>query len=476
MLARLVCLAYFIVLALSAVPARADMAGARDALARGDASTAFHEYEKLAQFGNATAQVNAGTMLLAGQGVAPDRVSGAAWLIVAKENTQQPKSTPEIEATLSALSAEQMSAARALADRRAHEIATVLPKPRAPLPNTATDHNLNLPRRWDPFNKTVERQLLRAPVVLGWVVMRVIVDADGAPVDAWVPEVVPGVDLARAALAGVRTMSFGPAAVGGQHVASSFMFTSSRLRNDIQGYDRALQVYFDKSRHSAEAGNLADRYALARTSIWFPQLSPATVDLDKAHVWMRELANDPNQALAMYVLPDTTTKAAGSAVDMPFEEQEQWRLRSAQAGFAPAQLDMALMCWGERASDSMERARHWLESASAAGFPPASRYLAALLLSPKYRDTDGPHALALIDALLQNEQYADDPDTWQLVADAYAVQGNFQQAIAHQSHAIALLPKRSPRAPRFAAHLASFQNNAVIDDELLTIPAAAAYH
>jgi hypothetical protein len=475
MLARLTRLAYLFTFAILAMPALADMRSAGDMLARGDAAGAFEEYEKLARFGSSAAQFSAGTMLFAGQGITQDRVSGAAWLILAKENAWQPVSAPGTDDESKGLSAEQMSAARALADRRAHDIAALLPKQVAKLPNTASDHFLNLPRRWDSYYRTVERKLIRTDIAMGWAVVRVIVDADGVPVDAWTLEAVPGEDFARAALAGVRTMRFGPAAFEGRHVAASFIFTSNRTGPPPDPNNHVFQEYFAKSRRSAEAGNKADRYSLARTSVRFPDLSPAIVDLDTARAWLRELGNDPNQSVAMFFLPDAFTKALGSDVDMPLDEQHQWRVRSAQAGFAPAQLDMALRCWGERAPDSMERARQWLESASAAGFSAASRYLAALLLSPKYRQTEGARALALVEPRLHEQIYEEDPDTWQLVADAYAVQGNFPEAIAHESHALALLPKRSSRAPRFAAHLGSFKSNAPIDDELLTIPPAATY-
>jgi TonB family protein len=468
-------LAYLVTLATLAVPALADMRSASDMLARGDAAGAFKEYEKLAQFGNATAQFNVGTMLLKGQGTPEDIVSGAAWLLVAKENAP-PKSLPATDAVLDALSEEQASAARELANKRERDATALLPALAADVPNTPADHYSKVAAKASPqFYRILDDALRAYHIALGWAVVRVVVDPDGELVDVWVTEAGPRRQVEVAAAAAVRTMRFLPAAARGRSVASSFRFRLERVEKGVSAKDPKLKESFAEIRSAAAAGDPASRLALARTSMMFRELSPAILDMDRAEAWIRELANDPEQAEAMYVLPDVQYQPESLDSRMPRAEIHQWTLRSAQAGFAPAQLDMALMCWGERAADSLARARPWLESAAAAGFPAASRYLAALLLLPQYRQQEGARALQLVKPQLESPLYEQDPDTWQLTAAAYAAQGNFREAIAHESHAIALLPKKSLRAPGFAAHLAAFQSNALIEDELLTIPAAAAY-
>ena len=73
----------FLVLALTAPAAAADMAAGREAYQREDYAAALNQWRPLAERGNAEAQTNLGVLHNHGQGVARDRVAAAKWYLKA---------------------------------------------------------------------------------------------------------------------------------------------------------------------------------------------------------------------------------------------------------------------------------------------------------------------------------------------------------------------------------------------------------
>ena len=66
-----------------AVPAWADYKAGEDAYNRGDYATAVHEWRPLAEQGDASAQVNLGTLYVNGQGVSEDYQQALYWFRLA---------------------------------------------------------------------------------------------------------------------------------------------------------------------------------------------------------------------------------------------------------------------------------------------------------------------------------------------------------------------------------------------------------
>ena len=66
-----------------AVPAWADYKAGEDAYNRGDYATAVHEWQPLAEQGDASAQINLGTLYVNGQGVSKDYQQALYWFRLA---------------------------------------------------------------------------------------------------------------------------------------------------------------------------------------------------------------------------------------------------------------------------------------------------------------------------------------------------------------------------------------------------------
>jgi hypothetical protein len=304
-----------------------------------------------------------------------------------------------------------------------------------------------------------------------WTMVRVVVDEEGEPRDLWSIENAPTNDFGLGVLQASRLLHYRAALQDGQHVPASFLFVTKHELEDVSATNPEMKPYFQPLLRNAAAGDKASRYALARMAAAFPGLRPA-VPAEKALAWIRELASDPEQGAAMYFMPDTIVHSGLPKVSR--QEDFEWRVRSARAGFGAAQLDLALMCWGEHTAESLVHAGRWLAPAVSGGYAPAAKYFSALLLTPEYPERDAAKALEIIRPLLQNPMYEHDADAWQIAAAAYGAVGQREQAVKHQFRAMTFVKNAKARA-RYDANLASLQAGKPIETPLLAIPPAGYY-
>jgi hypothetical protein len=169
--------------------------------------------------------------------------------------------------------------------------------------------------------------------------------------------------------------------------------------------------------------------------------------------------------------------ARGNTVnpEAPFEFMVAERaplLASAQLGFTPAQIAMALNSWAERTADGYERARKWL--AVAGGTPEADKYMAALLLShPTDPATDARKARDLATAVSKTGYGRQDPDLWQILAATHAANGDFGAAVRAQKEAARWARFFRWPPDEFEKRLEEYRERRAVSDEIVTIPTVA---
>jgi tetratricopeptide (TPR) repeat protein len=148
-------------------------------------------------------------------------------------------------------------------------------------------------------------------------------------------------------------------------------------------------------------------------------------------------------------------------------------LKSAQAGSSAAQVLVALDSWAEQTEAGYARARHWLEQAVKAKDPSAPKYLAALLVGHSTNPADWKVARDL--AMAAKGEWHDkfDPDSWQILAAASGLMGDFPAALKAQNRAIELAALVGWPTDALERRLAAYRDSRIVKDEIVVIPAVA---
>lgn len=196
--------------------------------------------------------------------------------------------------------------------------------------------------------------------------------------------------------------------------------------------------------------------AAAQTRLGYMHLHGDGVERDPAlaRQWFGEAARQGDRSAQVHLgwLHD---RGIGGSADP--ERAYRWYRRAAERDDPTAQLNLALLYrFGRGVDADVHRARHWFERAAETGSESARGELAWLLATaedPKVRDPDRAIELA-------REAVASSPSaSWlDTLAAALATSGRFEDAIAVQQQALAILAEESPaeallEGPRRSAYL-----------------------
>jgi TPR repeat protein len=156
---------------------------------------------------------------------------------------------------------------------------------------------------------------------------------------------------------------------------------------------------------------------------------------------------------------------SGRNVEQDFEQGLQWLRKAAAQQHGQAQNQLGLLhLTGAGVSMDCGLAIHWFSQVgdkSDAHLQARSNLAWVLATCPSDAARDGQRALKIIQPLIKGKQ-RDNPSLLDTLAAALAETGQFEQAIAIQQQALALLEKQAApgqRGERFNARLQSYRNH-----------------
>jgi tetratricopeptide (TPR) repeat protein len=294
-----------------------------------------------------------------------------------------------------------------------------------------------------------------------------LLDETGQVRDAFLTESIPSRNLSATTVDELRQKKWTAALTPGGPVPGRFAF---RLKYILQQYSGSLGTIAGRLRRAADGGDAASQYILSR--LLLANVDFRKSDLDGELLLQSAAAAGERRAMLERGLLTGEIKA-GVDPAVTLAEQRQWQLKAAQAGSGAAQLLVALDSWAERTDQGYARARHWLELANKQSEPGSDKYLAALLVSHSKDAADWKKARKLADTASHGWRDRHDPDTWQILAAASSLNGDFKGAIEAQTKAIALAEKYDWIRSALDVRLAAYQASRPVTDEMVVIPIIA---
>jgi TPR repeat protein len=419
---RITAAALFAAAFLGGTAAHADFQAALRDYQAGRYDAAHSQFLALAELGDCSSQFNLGAMALKGQGGPKDTASGVGWLEAAAGNgcerlvgnhvaTLSAKLTPEESRTAAAIVARygpEALHAQGIVNPdftcRDLDPATVVSAPVAEYPSE-----------------------LHGPRQEAVVITALTIGTDGRARDPEVLLSVPRPEFAAAAVEAWMNSLFTPAHRGGQPVVSRLQ---AKTLFAIEGQTLADAQPYKVARTAADAGDLAAQYLVGVTATLDSSLG---ISYARAGQLLLGAARDGDAAAQYWVGSQLrATSTCHSQADGTV-----WLRHAADGGSASAQLVLAgdLLNTAPAAAQA-EQARALLEKAAASDSYYVRKHVTALLAaSPLDAVRDPPTALGVAMKLAAGEIQSD-PQMFEVVAAAYAANGDFHNAVAQQQLAL----------------------------------------
>jgi TPR repeat protein len=404
-----------------ATAAPADFQAALAEYRAGHYEAAHAAFLSLAELGNCSAQFNLAAMALHGQAGPKDLGSGAGWLQAAAGNGCSDLVANHLAALTGKLSPEEARAAADIMARYGPEalktqgvvdpefICGDMTQPRA-VSATAAE---------TPPAASGKRQ----PAM---VITALTVGADGRARDPEILLSVPDNRFAAAAVEAWLNSLFTPAQRAGSAVAARLeaktLFADSAPLADAE--------VIRKARPAADAGDPAAAYLIGLAALHDSSLGVSGV---RAKQLLLGAASDGNPDAQYWV----ASQLRASVSCHPRADGEVWLRHAADGGNAAAQLLLAQdLLAGTPSASQATQARALLEQAARANAYYVRKHVVALLASSTLDAVrDPPTALALAKQLAAGE-IRTDPQMYEVVAAAYAANGDFHNASAQQQLAV----------------------------------------
>lgn len=418
--------------------AAADLARATMLYNQKDLVAARIAFQEVAELGEPRAQYMLGAMLVRGEGGAADAAAGAGWLRAAAENGHSGAQmkfdalldmaadfTPEQHSTM--MDVMQRYGVNGLAQH-------VIPGP-------ADLKGCPGYRQPEPYQSVrgiypdAARRYRQDAAVL----LRLVVGRNGVPrepeVLAVFPSGVPGSDERQFVVAAVQ------AALASRFIAAT--------RNGVPVEATAIsRVHFKITTGGHlwdEPGvrALRERVQAQNPTAEFIFASAASTDAQEFKVTQAKAdeimvkAAQGGHPRAQYWIAQKLNPA--SAACGRREKAELWLRAAVRNGEPAAQVAYArALLAGEPAPAVQAEARRLLEAVARSGSTFAARHAVAVLATTPFEAVRDP-AIALATAKkLDAGDYADDPQTWEALAAAYAANGRFAEAVHEEQRAIKL--------------------------------------
>ena len=387
----------------------------------GHYDAAHAEFLALAELGNCSAQFNLAAMALHGQGGPKDLGSGAGWLQAAAGNGCSTLVGSHLTELTAKLSPDE---ARAAADIMARYGPEALKEQGVVDPQFICG-DVTQPRSTQATaadTPAADRGKRQAAIVI----TALTVGADGRARDPEILLAVPDERFAASAVEAWLNSLFTPAQRGGGAVAARLeaktSFADSAPLADAEVIRRA--------RPAADAGDGAAAYLIGLAALHDSSLGISGM---RAKQLLLVAATDGNPDAQYWV----GSQLRASAACHPHADGELWLRHAADGGNAAAQLRLAQdLLAGAPSAAQVTQARGLLQQAARSNAYYVRKHVIALLAgSSQEAVRDPPAALALARQLASGD-IRTDPQMYEVVAAAYAANGDFHNASAQQQLAV----------------------------------------
>ena len=408
-------------LGLSAL-ARAEFTDALKAYNAGHYEAAQAQFLALAELGDCPSQFNLGAMTLKGQGVTKDRGAGVGWLEAALSNGCREQVGDRVPGLLASLNPEEARAASNILARYGHDALQVQG---IVSPDFECRELVAASVRETPSPEYPRTPGAQTPEAM--VITALTVGVDGFARDPEILLAVPASGFPAAAVEAWLNSRFTPATRRGVAVPSR---VRAKLRFAGATGNLASAPAYRAALPAAEANDPASQYLVGLTASLDPSLG---VPVARAEGMLMSAARAGNPAAQYWV----ATQVAAAAPCHPQANASLWLQHAAEGGSGPAALVQAeQLLRGSPAPAQVAQARGLLARAAATDSYYAQKHAAALLAaSPVEAVHDALLALKLAQQLLAGEIQTD-PQMFEVVAAAYAVNKDFRAASAQQRVAL----------------------------------------
>jgi TonB family protein len=407
--------------------AHADFPAAVKEYNEGHFDVARAEFLALAELGDAASQFNLGAMALHGQGEPEDLGVAVGWLMASEENGSH-RLTPEKLADLRAkLTDAQRQTAEDILNRygRAGLLKTALP-----VPNGARCTNLvpARPHRMPAVDSSYypRRGLLQAQN--GFVIVQLTVGVDGVPRDPEILMSVPDATYSAAAVAVSLQATFEPALQGGVPVESK---SAMKVAFNVSGVGVLWNVGRLKTlRESALTGDPTAQYWIGLAATLDPSLG---IPGEQAYRLLVSAAQG-GQPQAQYWAANRFMSLGNCDAQT---KKLPWLRAAAKSGDGASELALALdLLNGGPSPEQQAEARSLLQQAAQSENFYVRKHVTALMAASPLDAIRDPARAAQLAQLLTRDAIQTDPQMFEAIAAAQAVNADFKAAAESQETAI----------------------------------------
>jgi TPR repeat protein len=396
--------------------AHADFQTAMQQYSAGQYEQAHTQFLSLAQLADCSSQFNLGAMALKGQGGPKDLGSAVGWLRAAASNGCEQlvgNKVPPLEAQLTAEQSHTAADIVAHYGRDALQ-AQGIANPQLQCPGESPASVVSAPTPEYPRGQTRS----------GVVIAALTIGTDGLPRDPEILLAVPDKGFNGAAVEAWMNSRFNPAMRAGRAVPSrvqaKLVFGDGAALAKLPEFAQALPA--------AEKGDAHAQYLVGVAGLLDP-----TVGVAAAHAGQLVLqAASDGDAQSQYWIG---TQERSTAECHPQADGSVWLRHAATGGNAAAQLLVARQLLSGGAAD-VAQARTLLGQAAAADNYYATKHAAALFATASNEALRDPAAALRLARQLSGGEIQSDPQMFEVIAAAYAVNGDFRNAALQQQTAI----------------------------------------
>jgi len=398
--------------------AQADFQAALGEYRAGHYAAAQQQFLALAELGDCSSQFNLGAMALQGQGGTQDTGSGVGWLEAAVSNGCRALVGNKLQALSGKLSAEQQQQAAAILARYGHDAlqAQGVINPELNCANLTPPRELSLARPEYPAGSSGD----------GLVIAVLTVGRDGHVRDPEILQALPSEAFAAKAIEAWLNSTYMPALRAGQPV-------TARVQTHVLFADSSTSklgeaAVFKQARPAAQSGNAAAEYLLGLSSIADPALGIPSAPGGQL---LLAAAHDGDPQAQYWI----GSQLRATAECHPHADGRVWLQHAADGGSAAAQVTLAADLLREGPAKAAE-ARLLLQKAAASENYYVRKHLVALLAASPLDQVRDPATALRIAKQLAAGDIQSDPQMFEVVAAAYAANGDYGNAVSAQRHAV----------------------------------------
>jgi TPR repeat protein len=419
--------------------AQADFQAALGEYRAGHFDSAHQQFLALAELGDCSSQFNLGAMALQGQGGAQDTGSGVGWLEAAVSNGCQQLVGNKLQALSAKLSAEQQQKAAAILARYGRDAlqAQGIISPDLSCRDLIPPKEVSVPQAQYPDGQTADAIVIAA----------LTIGRDGRVRDPEILQAIPAHSgFAKSALEAWLNSVYAPAQRNGQTVSARvltrvlFVHGAAAKLADEDPYKQA--------RPAAQNGDAAAEYLIGLTSTVDSTLG---VPSEQGGRLLLAAARDGDPQAQYWI----GAQQRATLDCHPHADGDIWLRHAAAGGNAAAQMTLAR----ELLSSNPAQARTLLEQAATSDNLYVRKHVAAMLATAPSDAARDPITALNLARQVAEASLQPDPQVFEVLAAAYAVNGDYQQAVSEQKRALNKAEMLGWNTPSMHSRMASYRAN-----------------